>query len=282
MTTLTATEQSEIDRANESGKQPVVFVHGLWLIASSWESWRQLFEDAGYATVAPGWPDEPATVAMARNDPSALAGKGVEQVTDHHREAIRGLTRKPAVVGHSFGGLIAQKLAGDGLSAATVAVDPAPFRGVLPLPASSLKSASPVLANPLNRTRAVTLTPEQFGYGWANALSNDEAKELYDEYHVAAPGLPLFQAAFANLNPASQTRVDTKAPDRGPLLLISGGADHTVPWAITHASYKKQRRNEAHTEIVEIPERGHSLTIDHGWREVAMTALIFLQKHARA
>ena len=207
----------------------------------------------------------------------------VQGVTDHYLEAIAQLTTKPAVVGHSFGGLIAQKIAGESVASVTVAIDPAPFRGVLPLPASSLKSAFPVLGNPANSGRAVTLTLDEFTYGWANALSAEEAKQLHDEFHVAAPGAPLFEAASANLNPFSKVKVKTKkAEDRGPLLLISGEKDHTVPWAITNSSYKRQKRNDAITEITEIPDRGHSLTIDHGWQEVAQTALDFVRKHGPA
>ena len=279
---ITGHEAQQVARANASGRQPVVFVHGLWLLPSSWDRWAALFEPGGYTTLTPGWPDDPETVAEAKEHPEVFADKTVGQVADHVEHVIRGLARKPAIVGHSFGGLLAQLLAGRGLSAATVAIDPAPFRGVLPLPASSLKSASAVLGNPANRGRAVALTFEQFRYGWANALHEDEARLLYDEFHVAASGVPLFQAAAANLNPFSETKVVTKAPDRGPLLIVSGEKDHTVPWAIAHASYKKQRRNGAVTEIVEIAERGHSLTIDHGWQEVAETALAFLQKHAPA
>jgi pimeloyl-ACP methyl ester carboxylesterase len=276
---LTAHELADIDRANASGLRPVVFVHGLWLLSSSWDRWRALFEEAGFTTIAPGWPDDPESVEQARKDPDAFAHKMVAQVTDHYLDAISRLTVKPAVVGHSFGGLIAQKIAGEGASSTTVAIDPAPFRGVLPLPISSLKSAAPVLSNPANAGRAVALTLEQFTYGWANALSDTEAKELYDEFHVAASGVPLFQAAGANLNPFTEAKVDTKNPDRGPLLLISGENDNTVPWAITHASFKRQQRNDSVTEIEQLPNRGHSLTIDHGWKEVANRALTFIKTH---
>ena len=271
-------EQSEIDAANASGKPAVVFIHGLWLLPSSWDRWRAHFEAAGYATLAPGWPDDPATVEEARAHPEVFAGKGVGQVADHIAEVVGKLDASPAIVGHSFGGMLAQVLAGRGLSAASVAIDPAPFRGVLPLPLSSLRSASPVLLNPLNRGRAVTLTYDQFRYGWANALSEDEAKELHETYHVAAPGKPLFQAATANFNPWTEAEVDSKNPERGPLLVISGEKDHTVPWAIANASYKKQKRNEGVTEIVEIKDRGHALTIDSGWQEVADTALTFVRR----
>lgn len=282
MSTLTAIEQAEIDRANSSGRQPVVFVHGLWLLSSSWDRWRRLYDEAGYVTLAPGWPDDPATVAEARANPEVFARKMVGAVTDHYLEAIAALTRRPAVVGHSFGGLIAQKIAGEGHSAATVSIDPAPGRGILPLPPSALKAGSAVLGNPANARRSVTLTFKEFRYSWANALDESEARALYDEFHVAASGVPIFQAAAANLNPFSETRVDFKAEGRGPILIISGEKDHTVPYAIAHAAYKKHSKNTAPTEFVEMPDRGHSLTIDHGWQEVAEVALDFLRKHAPA
>jgi non-heme chloroperoxidase len=268
----------QVDRANASGLTPVVFIHGLWLLPSSWDRWATVFEEAGYATLTPGWPDDPETVEQAKAHPEVFANKTVGQVADHYGEVIGKLNKKPAVIGHSFGGLLAQILAGRGLSAASVAIDPAPFRGVLPLPISALKSSAPVLGNPLNRHRAVPLTYEQFRFAFANAVSEDEAKELYETYAVPAPGAPLFQAASANLNPWTEAKVDSKNPTRGPLLIVSGEKDHTVPWAIANASYKKQKRNEGVTEIVEIPNRGHALTIDSGWREVADTALAFVKR----
>lgn len=282
MVAISQREQREISRAEQSGHEPVVFVHGLWLLASSWNPWRALFEESGYATLAPSWPDDPETVDEARRHPEVFAKKRVEQVTDHYAEVIRQLGSRPAIVGHSFGGLIAQRLAGEGLASVTVAIDPAPFRGVLPLPFSALRSASPVLANPANYGRAVGLTFEQFRYGWGNALSEEEARSLHESYSVAGPGVPLFQAAFANLNPWTKVTVDTVNPDRGPLLVISGEKDHTVPWAIANASYGRQRRNPGITEIHAIPDRGHSLTIDHGWREVAEVALAFVKRHQPA
>ncbi|MEN3263872.1 alpha/beta hydrolase [Pseudonocardia sp.] len=280
MSTLTERERHEIERANELELPPVVFVHGLWLLSSSWGRWRALFEENGYAGVAPGWPDDPDSVEEARKDPQVFARKMVKQVTDHYLEAIAALERKPAVVGHSFGGLIAQRIAGVAASAVTVAIDPAPFRGVLPLPISSLRSAAPVLSNPANLGRAVSLTFEQFSFGWANALPDEEARALYEEFHVPASGVPLFQAATANLNPFTEVKVDTRNPERGPLLIISGEKDNTVPWAIANASYKQQAKNPSATEIVEMPDRGHALTIDHGWQDVAQKALEFIKRHS--
>jgi non-heme chloroperoxidase len=275
---VTASETEQVQRANESGLQPVVFIHGLWLLPSSWDRWAAVFEEAGYTAVSPGWPDDPDTVEEANANPEVFAHKTVGQVADHFADVIGKLDKKPAVIGHSFGGLLTQIVAGRALSAASVAIDPAPFRGVLPLPISALKAAAPVLGNPANRNRAVPLTYDQFRFSFANAVSEDEAKQLYDAFAVPAPGAPLFQAATANLNPWTEAKVNSKNPDRGPLLIISGEKDNTVPWAIANASYKKQKRNEGVTEIVEMKNRGHALTIDSGWREVADTALAFVKR----
>jgi pimeloyl-ACP methyl ester carboxylesterase len=272
-------EERQVEQANASGKTPVVFIHGLWLLPSSWDRWVGLFEENGYAGVAPDWPDDPETVEVARAEPEVLAKKSLKQVADHTAEVIGGLDKKPAVMGHSTGGLLTYMIADRGLSAASVAIDPGPFRGVLPLPFSALKSAAPVLRNPFNRGRAVTLTFDQFKYGWTNALDDEEeAKRLYEEFHVAAPGVALMQMANANLNPFTEAKVDPKNPERGPLLILDGEKDHTVPWAIANAAYKRQRRNESVTEIERVPNRGHSLTIDHGWREVAEKALAFVKR----
>jgi pimeloyl-ACP methyl ester carboxylesterase len=280
MASIPTRENRQIAAANASGNTPVVFIHGLWLLPSSWANWADFFAQAGYAPLTPDWPDDPETVGEARANPAVLANKTLNQIADHTTEIIKALDRKPAVIGHSTGGLLAQMLAGRGLSAATVAIDPGIFRGVLPLPASTLRVAGPFLVNPLTRGRAIMLTFDQFRYGWANALDEKEAKELYDTFHVAGSGISLMQMGNANLNPWTEARVNTKNPDRGPLLIIEGDKDHTVPWAIANAAYKRQMRNPAVTEIVKMPNRGHSLTIDHGWREVAQTALDFVKRFA--
>lgn len=277
---ITEYEAAEIEKANASGNTPVVFIHGLWLLPSSWDRWARVFEEAGYAPLTPTWPDDPRTVEEARANPDVFARKTLKAIADHTEEVISGLNEKPAVLGHSTGGLLCQIVADRGLSAATVAIDPGPFRGVLPLPLSALRSARPVLQNPLNRSRAVTLTYDQFKYGWANALDDEEATELYETFHVAAPGVALMQMANANLNPLTEAKLDPKNPARGPLLIIDGEKDNTVPWAIANASYKKQKRNQAVTEIEKIPNRGHSLTIDSGWREVCDRALAFVKRFA--
>ena len=278
MAVITNHEQQEVDAANATGRPPVVFIHGLWLLPSSWDRWQAFFQEAGYTTLAPGWPDDPETVGEARAHPEVFAGKSIRDVADHLDAVVSELARKPVIIGHSLGGLMTQLLAGRGRAAASVAIDPAPFRGVLPLPISALRSASPVLTNPLNRWRAVPLSYSQFRYAFANAVTEDEARELHETFAVAAPGKPLFQAAAANLNPWTEAKVDTRNPDSGPLLILDGELDRVVPWSIANASYNQQKQNLAVTEIQKIPGRGHALTIDSGWRDVAQTSLAFVQR----
>ncbi len=279
-TTIAEHEAELVAQANASGRQPVVFIHGLWLLPSSWNRWATVFEDAGYVALTPGWPDDPETVEEAKAKPELFAHKTIGQVANHFALIIGKLEKKPALIGHSFGGLLTQIIAGRGLATVSVAIDPAPFRGVLPLPISALKSARPVLGNPANRNRAVPLTYEQFRYAFANAVSEDESTELYEEFAVPASATTLFQAAAANLNPWTEAKVDTENPERGPLLIISGEKNHAVPWAIANAAYKRQKANESVTEIVKMPGRGHALTIDSGWGEVAATALEFVRRFA--
>jgi pimeloyl-ACP methyl ester carboxylesterase len=277
---LSAREQSDIDAANATGRPTVVFVHGLWLMANSWAAWRTAFEERGYSTVAADWPGDADTVAEAKAHPESFARRSIPEIVDHHVDVLRALPRRPAIVGHSFGGLITQMLAGKGLAVASVAIDGAPYQGILPVPVSALKVASVVVGNPLNRHRAVALSAEQFRYGFANMVSEQESQQLWETYSVPGSGMPLFSSATANFNPGTPAKVDSKNPARGPMLVISGEHDHTVPHAISYAAYKLQRRNEgAVTEFSEIKGRGHSLTIDSGWRDVADVALGFLAEH---
>src|SRR5919197_617584 len=232
MASISERESREIEAANASGTAPVVFIHGLWLLPSSWANWAHIFNQAGYAPLTPDWPDDPETVEEARANPDVLAKKTLKQVADHTTEIIDALDKKPVVMGHSTGGLLAQMLAGRGLAVATVAIDPGVFRGVLPLPGSVLKGVGPFLVNPATRGRAITLTFDQFKYGWANTLDDKEAKELYDRFHVAGSGIALVQMGNANLNPLTEAKVNATSPARGPLLIIDGEKDHTAPWAI--------------------------------------------------
>jgi non-heme chloroperoxidase len=277
-TPITEHEAEQIQRAKASDRPAVVFVHGLWLLPSSWDRWAAFFEEDGFVALTPGWPDDPETVEEANAHPEVFAGKSVGEVADHFESIITQLDHSAVIIGHSFGGLITQILAGRGVSAAAVAIDPAPFRGVLPLPISALRAARPAVSNPLNRHKAIPLTYDQFRYSFANAVDEDEAKALYEEFAVPAPAEPLFQAVAANINPWTEVKVDTENPARGPLLIVSGEKDHTVPPVLANAAYKLQSRNEGVTEIVEMPGRGHALTIDHGWREVAETAKAFVRR----
>jgi non-heme chloroperoxidase len=256
--------------------RPVVFIHGLWLHATSWGPWLDLFREAGYAPVAPGWPGDSDTVEETRREPAKVAGKGIDDVVEHYAQIIRGLDAPPVVIGHSFGGLIVQRLLGQDLGAAGVAIDAAPIKGVLNLPPSSLRVASIALRKPANRNEAVSLTSEQFRYGFGNAVPADESADLYERWAVPSPGKPLFEDALANFSPRSPAKVNTGNRTRGPLLLIGGGRDHTVPLAITTSTRKLYHKSPAVTDFREFPDRGHSLTIDHGWREVAQYALDWL------
>jgi non-heme chloroperoxidase len=276
MSTITARESEQVAAANESGRRPVVFVHGLWLLAESWNAWKDLFESKGYATVAVDWPNDPLSFAEAHADKDSLAGTSVADVADHVAEVIATLDKSPIVIGHSFGGLLVQMIAGRGIAAGTVTIDPAPSRGVLPLPFSALKASFPVLGNPANRGKTVTLTFDQFRYGFANAVPEAEARELYETMHTPAPGRPLFQAATANVFPWTVVKADKRNPERGPMLVISGEDDNIVPFSMAHAAFRKQSKNQAVTEFFEIPGAGHSLVIDSKWREVADKALEFL------
>jgi pimeloyl-ACP methyl ester carboxylesterase len=257
--------------------QPVVFIHGLWLHADSWSSWIARFRAAGYDPIAPGWPGDSHSVADTRNASERLARKGIDDVVDHFAQIIRSLPTKPIVIGHSFGGLFAQKLLGQDLASAVVAISPAQIRGVLPLPLAQLRSAFPVLGNPLNWNKTVALTAAQFRYGFANAVSEHESAELFAKWTIPGPGRPLFEAALANLNPNSPAKVATDNQQRGPLLMIAAGQDHTVPAVLTRAAYKLYRKSSALTELQEFPDRGHSLTIDSGWEQIADAALTWLK-----
>jgi pimeloyl-ACP methyl ester carboxylesterase len=259
---------------------PVVFIHGLWVHASSWGPWQELFQQAGYAPTAPGWPGDSDTVADARREPEKVAGKGIDDVVNHYAQIIGGLAARPIVIGHSFGGLIAQRLLGQDLASAAVAIDAAPIKGVLNLPVSALRVASIALRSPANRNLAISLTPEQFRYGFGNALSEQESAELYERWTVPSPGKPLFEAGLANFSPRSPAKVNTHNKTRGPLLLTAGGKDHTVPPAITTSTRKLYHRSPAITDFIEFPDRGHSLTIDHGWSEVAQAALDWLKQRS--
>jgi non-heme chloroperoxidase len=258
---------------------PVVFIHGLWLHADSWQPWVDLFRERGYDASAPGWPGDAATAADTRASSTAVAGHGIQDVVEHYATAIADLPEKPIVIGHSFGGLIAQRLLGENNAAAAVAIDPAPIKGVLLLPFSALRVAGIALRDPRNRNGAVSLNAGQFRYGFGNAISPSESDELFERWTIPSPGKPLFEAASANLMPHSPASVATGNPSRGRLLLTAGGKDHTVPATVSRQTAKLYRHSSAATELKEFPDRGHSLIIDSGWREVADSVLDWLSGH---
>ncbi len=259
---------------------PVVFVHGLWLHGDSWSAWVDRFREAGYAPVAPGWPGDASTIEETRKQPERVAGYGINDIVEHYARIIGSLDAKPIVIGHSFGGLVVQRLLGEDRAAAAVAIDAAPIKGVVYLPLSALRVASVALRNPANKKRAVALTPKQFRYGFGNALSEQESTELYERWAIPSPGKPLFEAASANLAPHSPAKVNTANATRGPLLLTAGGEDHTVPRSITKSTLKLYRKSPAVTDYKEFPDRGHSLALDGGWQEVADTVLTWLREHS--
>jgi pimeloyl-ACP methyl ester carboxylesterase len=257
----------------------VVFIHGLWLHPTSWSAWQELFEEAGYETTAPGWPGDQETVDLARANPDSVANQGIDDVVSHYQSIISSLDRPAVLVGHSFGGTIAEILLGMGVAAGAVAIDAAQIKGVLALPLSSLHSTLPVFKNPANKHRSVMLTAREFHYSFGNALTEEESDALYNRWAVPAPGRPLFEAAAANFSPHSPAKVDTENETRGPLLLIMGGEDHTVPEAITKSTAKQYRHSTAVTDVMEFKDRGHSLVIDSGWHEVAESCLQWLASH---
>jgi pimeloyl-ACP methyl ester carboxylesterase len=255
---------------------PVVFIHGLWLHQSSWAPWTDLFSESGYAPVAPGWPGVPETVERARADPDSIAGQGIDEATGHYAEIIEALPDRPVIIGHSYGGMIAEKLLGMDLGKAAIAIDAAQIKGVLQQPLSALRASLPIFKNPANSHRAVSLTAEQFRYAFGNAVSAEESDSLFQQWAIPAPGKPLFESAAANFSPHSPAKVNTGNSERGPLLLAMGGKDHTVPEAVTKSTLKQYRGSEAVTDLVEFADRGHSLTIDSGWRGVADECLSWL------
>ena len=261
---------------------PVLFIHGLWLHATSWDAWLTRFRTEGYEPAAPGWPGDGPTVEASRHDPEAIGDHGIDDVVAHFAAVIEELPEPPILIGHSFGGMIAEKLLGLDYAAAAIAIDAAQIKGVLPLPLSALRATLPVFKNPANKHRAVSLTAEQFRFSFGNAVSPEESDALWERWTIPAPGKPLFEAAAANFSLHSPAKVNTDNSGRGPLLLVMGGQDHTVPEVITKATLKQYRHSDAVTELAEFADRGHSLIIDSGWREVAGGCLSWLAKQGLA
>jgi non-heme chloroperoxidase len=259
-------------------KSPVVFIHGLWMHSSSWKPWMDFFNQKGYECMNPGWPGDGATVEQSRANKKAIANRSIKQVADGYANVISTLPGKPIIIGHSFGGLMVQILMGRGLGSAGIAIDPAPIKGVWQLPFSALKASFPVLGNPFNLTKSVSLTHEQFRYAFTNAITEEESREIYDRYTVPSPARPLFQVAFATLNPGAQNKVNVANSTRGPLLITSGDKDHIVPPVLCKAAFNKYKRSGAVTELKSFENRGHSLACDHGWTEIAGYSLKWLNE----
>jgi non-heme chloroperoxidase len=257
---------------------PVLLIHGLWIHSASWQNWMQAYQQAGYRPSAPGWPGDGASVAETRRNAAALANRGIEEITESYRRVIDGLEAAPVVIGHSFGGLIAQKLLAEGYARAAVAIDPGQIKGVKPVPLAQIRSGLPVLSRPGNKKRAVALTGKQFRYAFGNAVPQAESDELFERWAIPGPGRPLFEASSANFSKTSPAAVDTKKQDRGPLLIIGGGKDHTVPEKVAKAAYKLYAGSSAVTDYQSFPDRGHSLAFDHGWREIADFTLSWLRR----
>jgi pimeloyl-ACP methyl ester carboxylesterase len=255
---------------------PVLFIHGLWIHSDAWQPWVELYRAAGYDATAPGWPGDSASADETRKHPGAVANKGIDDITQGYLDVISRLPVKPVVIGHSFGGLVAQKLLAGGAAAAAIAIDPGQIKGVRPLPVAQIRSGLPVLSRPGNKKRAVTLTRKQFRYSFGNALTERESGELFDRYAIPGPGKPLFEASAANFRKSSPAAVDTRKQDRGPLLIVGGGQDHTVPEVVARAAYQLYSDSGAITSYHALPDRGHSLVFDHGWREVADFTLSWL------
>jgi non-heme chloroperoxidase len=235
-----------------------------------------LFRQHGHETLNPGWPGDSPTVAACRNNPQLIANRGVQEVANSYAQVISTLPEPPIVIGHSFGGLLAQVILGRGIAAAAVAIDPAPIKGVWQLPLSALKASLPVLGNPFNLKKAISLTFEQFRYGFANALPEEEARQVYDQWTIPAPARPLFQAATASFA-GSETKVNTSNATRGPLLITGGEKDHIAPPVLGRASARKYDRSVV-TAFKLFEGRGHSLVLDHGWKEVAEYTLGWLRE----
>jgi alpha-beta hydrolase superfamily lysophospholipase len=259
---------------------PIVLVHGLWLTPRSWEGWKERFEARGHDVLAPAWPRIQGEVEDVRRDPSPLNGLGVTEIVDYHDRIVRGLDRPPVIMGHSVGGLVTARLLDRGLGAAGVAISPAPVKGVLRLPPAQVRAALPVLGNPANRNRTVELTRKQFHYAFTNTMSEDEARAAYDRYEVPGPGRPIFQAAFANLNPRAATKVDFHKDDRPPLLVMGNDRDHTVPASVSKEAAKRLGKSKAVVEYREFAGRPHFTVGAPGWEEVADYALDWGIRHS--
>ena len=257
---------------------PIVFIHGPWIHASSWQPWQDYFRAHGYTTYAPGWPGEHDDVEQTRAHPRAVADVGVDDVVTHYAAIVDGLAAPPILVGHSFGGMIAEKLLGRDGAVAAIAIDAPRIKGVLRAPLWAIRAALPVLKNPADHYRAISMTREQFRYSFAHTVSATESDELFDRWTIPAPGRPLVDTELTPFTADATAAWATDNPDRGPLLLAMVGRNGSVPEAITKATYGLHGDPIAVTDLMEFEDRGHSLAIDAGWPEVADACLVWLEK----
>jgi pimeloyl-ACP methyl ester carboxylesterase len=261
--------------------ESIVFIHGAWLAANSWDLFAGFFSERGYATLTPEWPRKAADAAAQREDATGLAGLGVQEIVDHHAAIIGELDAPPVLIGHSFGGLIAQILLGNGLGRAAVALDPAAPKGVTRVPLSSLRAAAPAIAHPSKRHGVVDLDYDHFNYAFTNTWDPEDARAAFDRYAVPETGRIFFEDGLANFTLHGPTEVDFDREDRGPLLITVGENDHTVPPAVAKANFHKYRHSSATTEFVEFPGRSHLLMAGEGWEEVAQYVSDWLDRVLR-
>src|SRR5437764_1306609 len=253
----------------ESDRIPLLLVHGAWLSARSWENYADYFGKRGFALSAPEWPRKEGDVEELRETAQAVAGLGVQEIVDHYEALIRDLDQAPVLIGHSYGGLFVELLLARGLGRAGVAMSPAPPKGILALPFSTLKAASPALAHPSKWHGVVTLSLEEFTYGFVNTFSEEDAAAAYERYAVPETGQIFYEAGFANFHLHPPTEVHFKNEHRAPLLIVGAGEDHTVPASLAKAQYKRYERSPARTDYLEFEGRPHLHMTAPGWQEVA-------------
>jgi len=259
-------------------KQTIVLIHGLWMTPSSLDLFKEFYEQRGYQVIAPAWPRLDGDVNAIRKNPSALAGLGVLEIADHYDAIVRSMEQRPILVGHSLGGLIVQMLLDRGLGSAGVAIDATTPKGVFDLPYSAVRSARPVVMNPLNYWRSVMLTFEQFKHAFANTMTDAEARRVYHTQVIPGPGRPFFQAAFANFVPRAATTVNRRNYTRAPLLLVSATHDNFVPSKLNEKNYELYKHSTATTDYAIFADRSHLIVAQEGWQDVAEYAITWVQR----
>ena len=250
-------------------RMPLMLIHGAWLSVRSWENFAEYFENRGFAVSAPEWPRKEGDVEELREETEELKGLGIAEIVDHYHAKIRALDEPPVLIGHSFGGLIVELLLDRGLGRAGVAMSPAPPKGILVLPFTSLKAAAPALAHPSRRHGIVPLTLEEFTYGFVNTFSPEDAAAAYERYAVPETGQIFYEAGFANFHLHPPTEVHFESDDRAPLLIVGADEDQTVPASLAHKQYEKYEGSAATTDYIEFEGRPHLMMVGEGWEDVA-------------